>query len=86
MKVDYLEFIGKIIEKGHASQVPLAEAPPPPGHSWYLPHFATYHNTKRTICVVLDSSCTSLEYTTFTFFRYYSPIYLANYNPGEVST
>ena len=57
MKADYLEFMGKIIEKGHASQVPRVEAPPPPGRSWYLPHFATYHNTKHTIRVVFDSSC-----------------------------
>ena len=57
MKADYLEFMGKIIEKGHASQVPRVEAPPPFGRSWYLPHFATYHNTKHTICVVFDSSC-----------------------------
>ena len=57
MKADYLEFMGKIIEKGHASQVPRAEAPPPPGRSWYLPHFATYHNTKHTIGIVFDSSC-----------------------------
>ena len=57
MKADYLEFMGKIIEKGHASPVPRDEAPPPPGRSWYLPHFATYHNTKHTILVVFDSSC-----------------------------
>ena len=56
MKADYLEFMGKIIEKGHASPVPCNDAPPPPGRSWYLPHFATYHNTKHTIRVVFDSS------------------------------
>ena len=57
MKADYLEFMGKIVEKGHASPIPRDKAPPPPGRSWYLPHFATYHNTKRTIRVVFDSSC-----------------------------
>ena len=57
MKTDYLEFMGKIIEKGHASPVPRDEVPPSAGRFWYLPHFATYHNTKRTICVVFDSSC-----------------------------
>ena len=57
MKADYLEFMGKIIDKGHASAIPSEEVPPPPGRSWYLPHFATYHNTKRTIRVVFDSSC-----------------------------
>jgi len=56
MRADCLEFMGKIIEKGHASQIPLVEAPPPPGRSWYLPHFATYHNTKHAIRVVFDSS------------------------------
>ena len=54
MRVDYLEFMGKIIERGHASQIPCVEAPPPPGRSWYLPHFATY-NTKHTIQVVFNS-------------------------------
>ncbi|XP_078350822.1 uncharacterized protein LOC144635607 [Oculina patagonica] len=49
--------MGKIIEIGHASSVPRDDAPPPPGRSWYLPHFATYHNTKHTIRVVFDSSC-----------------------------
>lgn len=57
MKTDYLEFMGKIIEKGHASPVPRDEVPPSAGRFWYLPHFATYHNTKRTIRVVFDSSC-----------------------------
>ena len=57
MKADYLEFMGKIIDKGHASAIPSEEVPPPPGRSWYLPHFATYHNTKRTIRVVFDTSC-----------------------------
>ena len=57
MKADYLEFMGKIIDKGHASAIPSEEVPPPPGRSWYLLHFATYHNTKRTICVVFDTSC-----------------------------
>ena len=57
MKTDYLEFMGKMIEKGHASPIPHDEAPPPTGRFWYLPHFATYHNTKHTIRVVFDSSC-----------------------------
>ena len=57
MKADYLEFIGKIIDKGHASAIPSKEVPPSPVRSWYLPHFATYHNTKHTIRIVFDSSC-----------------------------
>ena len=57
MKADYLEFMGKIIDKGHASAIPSKEVLPPPGRSWYLPQFANYHNTKRTIRVIFDSSC-----------------------------
>ena len=38
MKADYLEFMGKIIDKGHASAIPSEEVPPPPGRSWYLRH------------------------------------------------
>ena len=30
MKADYLEFMGKIVGKGHASPIPRDEAPPPP--------------------------------------------------------
>lgn len=54
---DYLEFMGKVIEKGHASPVPRDEVPPSVGRFWYLPHFAMYHNTKRTIRVAFDLSC-----------------------------
>ena len=57
MKADYLEFIGKIIDKGHALAISSKEVPPSPVRSWYLPHFATYHNIKHTIRVVFDSSC-----------------------------
>ena len=47
MKADYLGFMGKIIDKGHASAIPSKEVPPPPGRSWYLAHFATYHNNNK---------------------------------------
>ena len=47
--------MGKISDKGHASAIPSKEVPP--GRSRYLPHFATCRNTKRTICVLFDSSC-----------------------------
>ena len=57
MKADYLEFIGKIIDKGYASSIPSKEVLPSPSCSWYLPHFATYDNTKHTIRVIFDSSC-----------------------------
>ena len=36
MRADYLEFMGKIIDQGHASAIPSKEVPPPPGRSWYL--------------------------------------------------
>lgn len=57
MEKDYLEFMSKIIEKGHASPVPLAELVAQSGHVWYLPHFGVYHPKKPTqIRVVFDSS------------------------------
>ncbi|KAL9976371.1 hypothetical protein ACROYT_G013666 [Oculina patagonica] len=65
MKAEYLEFMGKVIEKGHALSVPRDDDQPPPGRSWYLLHFVTYHNTKHTIRVVFDSSnkCSYLSLT-----------------------
>ena len=46
----------------------------------------TTNNTTKIRYVNYLLHSTSLQYTTFTFFRYYTPICLANYNPGEVST
>lgn len=47
MAKDYVEFMGKIIEKGHASPVPIEEiTKPQSGRVWYLPHFGVYHPMK----------------------------------------
>ena len=48
----------------------------------------TTNNTTKIRYVNYLLHSTSLQYTTFTFFLnfYYTPIYLASYNPGEVST
>ena len=46
----------------------------------------TTNNTTKIRYVNYLLHSTSLEYTTFTFFLYCTPIYLANYNPGKVST
>ena len=58
MAKDYVEFMGKIIGKGHASPVPIGELTvPQSGRVWYLPHFGVYHPKKPTqIRVVFDSS------------------------------
>ena len=58
MAKDYVEFMGKIIEKGHASPVPIEEITrPQSGQVWYLPHFGVYHLKKPTqIRAVFDSS------------------------------
>ncbi|XP_048580423.1 uncharacterized protein LOC116604791 [Nematostella vectensis] len=57
LKTDYVEFMGKVLGKGHASPVPPDQIQAPPGRLFYLSHFPTYHNTKKTIRVVFDSSC-----------------------------
>ena len=57
MQKDYLEFMEKVIVKGHASPVPPGEIQAQPGRIWYLPHFGVYHPRKPTqIRVVFDSS------------------------------
>ncbi|KAK3749993.1 hypothetical protein QZH41_000413 [Actinostola sp. cb2023] len=59
MEKDYLAFMEKILEKGHASPVPTEEvqAKTQSGRVWYLPHFGVYHPKKPTqIRVVFDSS------------------------------
>ena len=69
MQEDYLKFMSKVIDRGHAEVVPneeLTEAQDVPltaaHHSqtnvWYLPHFGVYHPRKLDqIRVVFDSSC-----------------------------
>jgi len=59
MGKDYLEFMEKILSKGHASPVPQEDATSKNqiGKVWYLPHFGVYHPKKPTqIRVVFDSS------------------------------
>ena len=59
MEKDYLEFLGKVFEKGHAIPVPVAELnhSEDKGKVWYLQHFGVYHPREPTqICVVFDSS------------------------------
>ena len=59
MEKDYIEFMQKILDKGHASPVPLEDIrkESQSGKVWYLPHFGVYHPKKPTqIRVVFDSS------------------------------
>lgn len=59
MEKDYLDFMDKILSKGHASPVPQEEVTSKnqTGGVWYLPHFGVYHPKKPTqIRVVFDSS------------------------------
>ena len=60
MEKDHREFLGKIIERGHAVPVPVSELYtrfPQPGQVWYLPHVGVYHSRKPgQIRVVFDSS------------------------------
>lgn len=58
MAKDYMEFTGKIIDKGHASPVPTGELTgPQSGPVWYLPHFGVYHlKEPNQIRLVHDSS------------------------------
>ena len=58
MAKDYVEFMEKIIKKGHASKVPIEERTRPQSSQvWYLPHFGVYHPKKPAqIRVVFDSS------------------------------
>lgn len=59
MNKDYLDFMAKILEKGHAVPVPPEEvlSQERSGNVWYLPHFGVYHPKKPDqIQVVFDSS------------------------------
>ena len=73
MEKDYVELLGKVIERGHAVPVPQDEVRTRPlgnsrdeetassdgdGKVWYLPHFGVYHPKKpNQIRVVFNSSC-----------------------------
>ena len=60
MEKDYVKFLQKILDKGHASPVPLEDirAKSQSGKVWYLPQFGVYHPPKKPteIRVVFDSS------------------------------
>ena len=59
MEKDYVDFMAKVLDKGHAVPVPPEEisSREDPGQVWYLPHFGVYHPKKPDqIRVVFDSS------------------------------
>ena len=62
MEKDYVEFLGKVIEHGHAELVADTESDDndKAGNVWYLPHFGVYHPKKpEQIQVVFDSSAST---------------------------
>ena len=57
VRSDYLAFMQKLFDRGHASQVPGDKLQTEPGKVWYLPHFNVYHPKKPDqIRVVFDCS------------------------------
>ena len=59
MERDYVDFMAKVLENGHAVPVPYQEISSREdlGQVWYLPHFGVYHPMKPDqIRVVFDSS------------------------------
>ena len=57
VKADYLAFMQKNLDRGHASRVPTSQLHTQPGKVWYLPHFNVYHPRKPDqIRVVFDCS------------------------------
>lgn len=60
MENDYFQFMGKLLQRGHALPVPpskLTKTINESGKVWYLPHFGVYHPRKPgKIRVVFDSS------------------------------
>ena len=59
MEKDYVEFMSKMLDKGHAVPFPYEEISPSEhsGRIWYLPHFGVYHPKKpEQVRVVFDSS------------------------------
>ena len=56
-KKHYIDFMQKIIDRGHACPVPTEELTTKPGKVWYLPHFDVQHPKKPDqIRVVFDCS------------------------------
>ena len=57
LKDDYLTFMKKTLDNGHASQVPVDQLQTTKGKAWYLPHFHVYHPQKPDqIHIVFDCS------------------------------
>ena len=56
MMSEYQAFLGKILNKNHASPVEQKDLKAAPGRVWYLPHFAVRHPKKKDIRVVFDAS------------------------------
>ena len=57
LKDDYLAFMKKTLDNGHASRVPVDQLATAKGKAWYLPHFHVYHPRKPDqIRVVFDCS------------------------------
>ena len=44
---DYVKFVNKMIDAGHAEKVPESEISRDDGHVWYLPHHGVYHPKKK---------------------------------------
>ena len=57
LKDDYLAFMKKTLDNGHASRVPVDQLATAKGKAWFLPHFHVYHPRKPDqIRVVFDCS------------------------------
>ena len=57
LKDDYLAFMKKTLDNGHASRVPVDQLTTAKGKTWFLPHFHVYHPRKPDqIHVVFDCS------------------------------
>lgn len=56
LKAQCLEFMEKVISKGHTSLVPREELHVPSGNFFYLSHLPIFHPKKGSLRVVFDSS------------------------------
>ena len=56
METEYLEFMEKVIDKGHASPVDQQNLQTKPGKLWYLPHFRVRHPKKKSLRIVFNLS------------------------------
>ncbi|XP_032232082.2 uncharacterized protein LOC116614782 isoform X1 [Nematostella vectensis] len=56
LRNDYIAFMKKVIDRGHASRVPVDQLRTSPGKVWFLPHFNVQHPRKKDLRVVFDCS------------------------------